>query len=69
LCLIDQRGLVGLGETGKSSSIRYSGVMLNRFQKVAEYKWRTIREVFHDFQIGAVTSMAETEIDALTDDK
>ena len=43
--------------------------MLNRFQKVSEYQWRTIREVFHDFQIGAVTSMAETEIDALTDDK
>jgi 3-methyladenine DNA glycosylase Tag len=43
--------------------------MLNRFQKVVGSKWSTIREGFHDFQIGAVTSMAQTEIDALTDDK
>ena len=37
--------------------------------KVVESKWSTIREAFHDFQIGAVASMDETAVDALTDDK
>ncbi|MBT4126959.1 MAG: hypothetical protein HOE43_11265 [Chloroflexi bacterium] len=37
--------------------------------KVVEAKWPTIREAFHDFQIGAVASMDESAVDALTDDK
>ncbi len=37
--------------------------------KVVESKWGTIREAFHDFQIGAVASMDESAVDALTDDK
>jgi len=37
--------------------------------KVVESKWGTIREAFHDFQIGAVASMDEMAVDALTDDK
>ena len=37
--------------------------------KVVESKWPTIREAFHDFQIGAVASMDEAGVDALADDK
>ena len=37
--------------------------------KVVESKWPTIREAFHDFQIGAVASMDEAAVDALADDK
>ena len=37
--------------------------------KVVESKWSTIREAFHDFQIGAVASMDESAVDALADDK
>jgi 3-methyladenine DNA glycosylase Tag len=37
--------------------------------KVVESKWPTIREAFHDFQIGAIAAMDETAVDALADDK
>jgi len=37
--------------------------------KVVESKWSTIRDAFHDFQIGAVASMDEAAVDALADDK
>ncbi|MDP6667794.1 MAG: DNA-3-methyladenine glycosylase I [Dehalococcoidia bacterium] len=36
--------------------------------KVVESKWPTTREAFHDFQVGAVTSMDEIAVDALADD-
>jgi len=36
--------------------------------KVVESKWPTIKEAFHDFQIGAVASMDESAVDALADD-
>ena len=37
--------------------------------KVVDAKWPTIKEAFHDFQIGAVASMDEAAVDALADDK
>lgn len=37
--------------------------------KVVESKWPTIREAFHDFQIGAVAAMDESAADAFADDK
>lgn len=36
--------------------------------KVVESKWPTIKEAFHDFQIGAVASMDESAVDTLADD-
>ena len=37
--------------------------------KVVDSKWPTIREAFHDFQIGAVASMDAMAVDAPADDK
>ena len=36
--------------------------------KVVDAKWPTIKEAFHDFQIGAVAAMDESAVDELTDD-
>lgn len=36
--------------------------------KVVESKWATIREAFHDFQIGAIAAMDESAADAPADD-
>tara|TARA_B100001146_G_scaffold174087_1_gene155147 strand:+ start:163 stop:501 length:339 start_codon:yes stop_codon:yes gene_type:complete len=36
--------------------------------KVVESKWATVREAFHDFQIGAIAAMDESAVDALADD-
>ena len=36
--------------------------------KVVESKCATVREAFHDFQIGAIAAMDESAVDALADD-
>lgn len=36
--------------------------------KVVESKWPTIKEAFHDFQLGAVAAMDEAAVDSLADD-
>ena len=36
--------------------------------RVVESKWATVREAFHDFQIGAIAAMDESAVDALADD-